>query len=90
MNTSILKDTKYRDIVKQTIRDIDTRNYNDDIKKWEIFIAAIKAESISYSESKNKVKRKLKNTLLKKKNNFSKSKRKLVKEEKEKENENND
>ena len=65
MNTSILKDARYREIVEETINDVNGLNLDNDIERWETFLATIKAESISYSQTKNKVKRSLKDAIIK-------------------------
>ena len=65
MNTSILKDAQYREMVDQTIEELEELDIEDEIGKWEVFLLTIKSKSISYSQKKNKIKRKLKNTLIK-------------------------
>ena len=65
MNTSILKDTKYREIVEETINELEELCIENEIEKWEIFLLTIKSKSISYSQTKNRIKTRMKNTIVK-------------------------
>ena len=65
MNTSILKDKKYRNIVEETLAELEELELESEIENWETFLLTIKSKSISYSQIKNKVKRNLKNTIRK-------------------------
>ena len=65
MNTSILRDKRYEEIVNETIEDIYEQNIDDDITKMEVFLLTIKAKSQLYSQTRNKVKRNLKNYIRK-------------------------
>ena len=60
MNTSILKDARYNEIVHETLNEIEDQNINNAIEKWEVFLLTIKAKSISYSQEKNRIKRNVK------------------------------
>ena len=64
MNTSILKDAKYKSIVDDTIKELEDLEWNDEIEKWETFLLTIKSKSIYYSRVKNKIRKSLKNVLL--------------------------
>ena len=66
MNTSILKDERYRKIVEETKEKIDAMQIQDPIEKWETFLMTIKTVSISYSQNKSKIKRNLKQQLVRK------------------------
>ena len=59
LNTSILKDQQYQELVKNAVEEVKTLN-GTDIERWITFLSIIKSESISYSQKKNKVKRSLK------------------------------
>ena len=65
MNTSILKDAKYREMVKETKRELDDLHLEDKIRKWETFLLTIKSKSMVYSQAKNKIKRNLKDAIKK-------------------------
>ena len=65
MNTSILKDAKYREIVEETIEELEELQIEDEIEKWETFLLTIKSKSISYSQIKNRIKRNLKDEIVK-------------------------
>ena len=56
MNTSILKDKKYRNIVEETLAELEELELESEIENWETFLLTIKSKSISYSQIKNKVK----------------------------------
>ena len=60
MNTSILKDVRYKKIVEETLLEIEQQQIEDEIKKWEIFLLTVKAKTILYCQDKNKIKRSLK------------------------------
>ena len=65
MNTSILHDVKYREMVQETLKELEDLRIESDREKWEVFILTIRSKSLTYSKSKNKIKRNLKNTLIK-------------------------
>ena len=65
MNTSILQDEMYKNIVKETIEEVQELQIQNEIEKWEIFLLTIKSKSITYSQTKNKTKRTLKNDIIK-------------------------
>ena len=65
MNTSILKDAKYKDMVQETIKELEEVNIENEIEKCETFILTIKSKSISYSKVKSKIKRNLKDKITK-------------------------
>ena len=65
MNTSILSDKRYEKIVEETMEDIYELNIDDKIAKMEVFLLTIKAKSLSYSQTRNKVKRNLKDSIRK-------------------------
>ena len=65
MNTSILKDERYREMVEETIEELEELQIEDEIRKWGTFLQTIKSKSISYSQIKNKIKKKLKEALMK-------------------------
>ena len=50
MNTSILKDAKYKEIVDETIQEIEKLQIKDEIRKWCTFIQSIRSKSVSYSQ----------------------------------------
>ena len=58
MNTSILKDKKFKEIVTKTIEQLEIMEMQDDIEKWITFLSIIKSESITYSQAKNRAKKK--------------------------------
>ena len=64
MNTSILKDAKYRELVEESISQINRLGKDDDIEKWEVFLMTIKSKSIYYSERKNRIKKGLKREIM--------------------------
>ena len=55
MNTSILKDAKYREMVEETIKELEDLSIEDDIENWETFLLTIQSKSKSYSQDKNKI-----------------------------------
>ena len=63
MNTSIIKDPKFREIVTETLNEIEELQTNDDILKWITFISTIRSKAMSYSERKGAAKRNLKKAL---------------------------
>ena len=65
MNTSILKDPKYKEMVKETVKELEDLQIVDKIRRWQTFLQTIKSKSIHYSQIKNKVKNKLKEELMK-------------------------
>ena len=56
MNASILKDERYKDMVEETIKELEDLQIDHDIEKWDTFILTIKFKSISYSQNKNRIK----------------------------------
>ena len=63
MNTSILKDAKYKEIVDETIQEVEKLQIKDEIRKWCTFIQSIRSKSVSYSQEKCQMKTKVKETL---------------------------
>ena len=61
MNTSILKDQKYKEMVEETINELEEIRIENEIEKWEVFLLTIKSKSIFYSQTKNRIKKRLKN-----------------------------
>ena len=59
MNTSILNDTKYQEMIQKLAESIRNLDSTDPIHKWETFTLLVKSRSITYSKIKNRVKRKL-------------------------------
>ena len=57
MNTSILKDERYREMVEETIEESEELQIEDEIRKWGTFLQTIKSKSKSYSQIKNKIKK---------------------------------
>ena len=64
MNTSMLTDPKYHDIVKNAVDEANALQASG-IYKWLTFLSTIKADSIVYSQNKASVKKKLKSQVLK-------------------------
>ena len=56
MNTSILRDEKFKKIMENLVTKIDAMNIQDPIRKWTILISAVKDRSKTYSKVKNRVK----------------------------------
>ena len=65
MNTSILLDSKFQDIVLETLREVESLETDDDIHNWVTFTTAIKSKAIIYSQHKNSIKNNLKKYVLK-------------------------
>ena len=63
MNTSILKDSKYKEIVAETIQELENLQIKDDIRKWGTFLQSIRSKSVSYSQEKCKIKARVKEVL---------------------------
>ena len=63
MNTSILKDTQFRETVQDTLQDLDRLQILDPIHRWTTFLLTIKSKSATYSKIKSKTRRKLKENL---------------------------
>ena len=61
MNTSILKDSQYRDMINELLENMSNMETQDPIHKWQTFILMTKSRSITYSKLKGKIKRNLKN-----------------------------
>ena len=57
MNTSVLRDKTYQDIVKDTVRTLGTHNITDPKFWWRVFIRTIRSKTIIYTTHKNKVSR---------------------------------
>ena len=57
MNTSILTDKRYGEIIDETIEDIEEQKIDDTITKMEFVLLTIKAKSAAYSQARNDVKR---------------------------------
>ena len=65
LNTSILRDSQYKTIVTDTVKEIQSLNETDPITKWGSFLSTIKAKSRLYSKRKGQIKRLLKTKLTK-------------------------
>ena len=65
INTSIFKQNAYKLEIEKLIEDMEQVHANDDIHWWVIFIGCVRSISISYSRERSRVKRNLKNALLK-------------------------
>ncbi len=63
MNTSILKDTKHREMIQDLADKIKNLASSDPIHKWQTFTLLVKSQSITYSKIKNRAKRRLKQKL---------------------------
>ena len=63
MNTSILNDSQYREMINELVETISNLETSDPIHKWQTFILMVKSRSITYSKLKGKIKRNLKNRL---------------------------
>ena len=63
MNTSILADQKYKEMVTDTINELEDLEIDNAREKWEILLLTIKSKSIEYSKLKNKTNRNLKNAI---------------------------
>ena len=63
MNTSILKEPQYKELMENLVKDINDQGSNDPIHKWQLFTALTKSRSITYSKMRAKVKRGVKNRL---------------------------
>ena len=63
MNTTILNDTKYQEIIQELAGDIRNNDSSDPIHNWQTFTLLVKSRSITYSKIKNKIKRKLKDRI---------------------------
>ena len=53
------------EMVDETINELEQLNIDCEIEKWEIFLLTIRSKSISYSQSKNRIKIRIKNTIVK-------------------------
>ena len=60
-----MTDLKYKQIVEQTINELEEQGFENEIEKWETFVLTIKSKSMTYSQKKNKVKKKLKQAIIK-------------------------
>ena len=63
MNTTILNDTKYQEIIQELAGDIRNNDSSDPIHNWQTFTLLVKSRSITYSKIKNKIKRKLRDRI---------------------------
>ena len=63
MNTSILKEPQYKELMENLVKDINDQGSNDPIHKWQLFTALTKSRSITYSKMRAKVERGVKNRL---------------------------
>ena len=65
MNTTILNDTKYREMIQDLAENIRNLESSDSIHKWQTFLLLVKSRSITYSKIKNKTKRRLRDKIQK-------------------------
>ena len=65
MNTSILKDNTYGEMVRETLENLHNLKIEDPIDAWNTFLLTIKSKSATYSKIKSKTRRKLKDNLQK-------------------------
>ena len=63
MNTSILKDNQYKEMVKETLENLHSLQIDDPIHAWSTFLLIIKSKSATYSKIKNRTRRRLKEKL---------------------------
>ena len=63
MNTSILRDRKFREIIETLFEEMNRMNTQDPILKWTTLTLAIKSKSITYSKTKNREKKRVKDKL---------------------------
>ena len=59
MNTSILKDSKYREMVEETLEYLNRLQIEDPIHAWSTFLLTIKSKSAMYSKIKSKTRKNL-------------------------------
>ena len=78
MNTSIIKDPKFREMVTETLTEIEELQTNDDILKWVTFLSTVRSKAMSYSRKKGAVKRNLKNAL---KNEMTEIEEKMIEQD---------
>ena len=64
LNTSILKDRAYKNIVEKTMEELDAMQIVDKIQQWETFLLTIKSKSLSYSQMKSKTRRTIKDAII--------------------------
>ena len=60
MNTSIMNDRLFNEVVEKTFDDVQDLNIMDPIEKWQIFIETIRLEAQVYSKKKRYHEKKLK------------------------------
>ena len=65
MNTSILNEPKYRELIEVLVVEVSNMESPDPIHKWQTFTALVKSRSISYSKQRNIVKKRLRKKLSK-------------------------
>ena len=64
MNTSILKEPQYQELIECLVVDVNNMNSADPILKWQTFTTLVKSRSITYSKQRNSIKKRLKTKLL--------------------------
>ena len=60
MNTSILKESKHKELIENLVKEINEHESNDPIHNWQLFTALAKSRSITYSKIRAKVKNSVK------------------------------
>ena len=65
MNTSILNETKHRELIQNLAEEIKNLPNTDPIHRWQTFTMLAKSRSITYSKHRNHAKKRLKNRLQK-------------------------
>ena len=65
MNTSILKESKHKELIENLVKEINEHESNDPIHKWQLFTALAKSRSITYSKIRAKVRNSVKMRLQK-------------------------
>ena len=63
MDTSILKDKKYKEEIKQLLREMENLNEQDAHRWWDIFLTCVKSISMTYTSSKNWIRKNLKRSI---------------------------
>ena len=64
MNTSILHDVKYRELVDETLAEFENLDIECKKDQWEVFLLTIRSKSLTYSKNKNMIQRNLKKELI--------------------------
>ena len=63
LNTEILNDRKFREMIQTTIDNIDEMNLTTATEWWKLFIAVSRSKAASYSTDKRQIQRRLKSHL---------------------------